>query len=217
MTTDLYWESDYVVSDITPINVSSSQANINNQIGVNITPISISASGGSGAGYQYFANGLPAGLYINNSSGVIYGIPQSSGSGVIYIVVVDSANNASNSLLIDYVIYSNIGFTWLPSQAPIKSVKPNVYSAKFGDGYEQNSPKGINFQPATWSLQFTGTTATIKEIDKFLESQGGYLKFLWIPPDSNTELLWICREWQPKYMPGGTGTLSASFIQEFGA
>lgn len=108
-------------------------------------------------------------------------------------------------------------FIWHPNQAS-KSEKPKVYNAPFGDGYEQNFPKGINFNPATWTLSFTGASAaTIESIDQFLTSQGGYLKFTWTPPDSSAQLLWICREWQPKYSSGGVGSLTAVFNQQFGA
>ncbi|MBU3627139.1 phage tail protein [Polynucleobacter sp. JS-Safj-400b-B2] len=106
-------------------------------------------------------------------------------------------------------------FIWSPTQAS-KSTKPSVYSAKFGDGYEQNSPKGINFQPATWSLQFKGQTLAIAQaIDAFLIAQGGYLKFTWTPPGS-AQCLWLCKQWQLRQLPGGVNDVSATFIQQFG-
>ena len=44
-------------------------------------------------------------------------------------------------------------FTWIPSEA-IRSLQPAVYSTKFGEGYEQNMPRGINAAPASWDVQF---------------------------------------------------------------
>jgi phage-related protein len=107
-------------------------------------------------------------------------------------------------------------FTWSPTQAS-KSTKPNVYNAKFGDGYEQNSPKGINWQAATWSLQFKGQALSVAEsIDQFLSAQGGYLKFTWTPPDGSAQALWLCKQWQFRILPGGVNDVSATFIQQFG-
>lgn len=106
-------------------------------------------------------------------------------------------------------------FHWNPTQSS-KSVKPKVYSAAFGDGYEQNTPKGINFEPAQWVLQFKSQTLLVAQsIDAFLASKGGYLKFTWTPP-GGAQTLWLCKQWQLRELPGGVNDLSATFIEQFG-
>lgn len=106
-------------------------------------------------------------------------------------------------------------FTWDPISATC-SVKPNVYNSPFGDGYEQNSPKGINWIQETWSLQFRLNEIYAEELLSFLKSQGGYLKFTWTPPKQTTQKLWLCKSWQPKDTPGVVKDITAIFTQQFG-
>ena len=79
-------------------------------------------------------------------------------------------------------------FNWIASDAA-RSIKPSVYSAKMGDGYEQNTPTGLNFLPETWELQFKCRTGAIADaILAFLKAQGGYQKFQWTPPRANAPI-----------------------------
>jgi phage-related protein len=218
MTIEQYWDSGYAEGDIVEITASASISSFSSRVGSPIPSISILASGGTGSGYRYFANRLPYGLSIN-SGGVISGSPIIADSGIADIVVVDSANNSSNIVQISYQILISTeltkNFSWLPISAS-ESSKPKAYNAPFGDGYEQNSPKGINSNPQTWLLQFSGSNETINEIDDFLDSLKGCLKFTWQSPSSNTTLLWLCKEWQKKPSVGGVATLTATFNQQFG-
>ena len=44
-------------------------------------------------------------------------------------------------------------FTWTTPNATLKE-QPRVLSAKFGDGYGQDSPDGLNADLQTWDLVF---------------------------------------------------------------
>ncbi|MES2179638.1 MAG: putative Ig domain-containing protein, partial [Gemmatimonadota bacterium] len=80
-----------------PINIgyppiTASCAAINGVMGSAITPVTISAAGGSGAGYTYTASGLPAGLSMA-ADGTISGTPTVGGSFTYTVTITDSAGN----------------------------------------------------------------------------------------------------------------------------
>ena len=60
--------------------------------GVAITPVTMTASGGTGTGYTFSATGLPTGLTMS-SSGTISGTPTVSGTFPYTVTVTDSAGN----------------------------------------------------------------------------------------------------------------------------
>jgi phage-related protein len=107
-------------------------------------------------------------------------------------------------------------FTWIPSDAA-RTVSPAVYSARFGDGYEQNTPRGLNYLPQSWDLQFKCPSSTVADaILAFLNTQGGTAKFQWTPPRASAPILVLCRKWSDTTKPGGITTVSATFEQTFG-
>ena len=72
--------------------VSATCVVINAVQGVAITPVTMTASGGTGTGYTFSATGLPAGLTMS-SSGTISGTPTVSGTFPYTVTVTDSAGN----------------------------------------------------------------------------------------------------------------------------
>jgi Putative Ig domain len=72
--------------------VSATCVAINAIQGVAITPVALTASGGSGSGYTFSASGLPAGLTIS-AGGTISGTPTVSGTFNYTVTVQDSAGN----------------------------------------------------------------------------------------------------------------------------
>lgn len=86
-------------------------------------------------------------------------------------------------------------FNYRASSASELTEKPRVVSAKFGDGYEQRSPDGINTILETWVLKFDRSGADIDAIRAFLKARGGYQAFQWANPYNVTNA-YICREWK---------------------
>ena len=60
--------------------------------GVAITPVTLSASGGTGTGYTFAATGLPTGLSIS-TGGMISGTPTVSGTFSYTVTITDGAGN----------------------------------------------------------------------------------------------------------------------------
>ena len=74
-------------------------------------------------------------------------------------------------------------FFWIPSYSPTISTEPTIRSVKFGDGYEQRTPDGVNARLLKVSLSFNNrdekeTTA----ISHFLHERGGSESFAYLPP-----------------------------------
>jgi len=102
-------------------------------------------------------------------------------------------------------------FPYTPKSATLE-VAPNLYSAKFGDGYEQAAPQGINYLPQKWSLVFNSNVSNVKT---FLETLGGYQSFHWTPPNASSPLAFVCKSWSEQDTPGGVRTLNCTFEQRF--
>lgn len=89
-------------------------------------------------------------------------------------------------------------FTWYPRPGMGIKTKPLVKVVKFGDGYEQRTPSGLNVQLSTYNVTFRVTKDEGGTLRGFLSRHGGYKAFLWQPPDSKVEIKVVCREWDIK-------------------
>jgi phage-related protein len=103
-------------------------------------------------------------------------------------------------------------FTWYPDANHTLDVEPRVASAKFGDGYEQRVPKGINTTLDKWALTFTGTRIRVDAIAAFLKARGGAEWFTWKNPDEVTAG-YICRKWSKQREGGAKVTITCEFEQ----
>lgn len=107
-------------------------------------------------------------------------------------------------------------FTWTSDYDPVKSRKPEIIKVKFGDGYEQRYPKGINNMPQSWSIQFKNRDAAeAVAIENFLVARQGYEAFDWTPPDVAVSIRVKCEEWSKVLVLGNYYSISATFIQVF--
>lgn len=102
-----------------------------------------------------------------------------------------------------------------PDAGASKEVKTRVKRARFGDGYEQVLPDGLNSVMETWSLNWTNRTrAQIDAIDSFLTTEKGATYFLWTTPQG-VQKKFRCERWTPVYNNDYDCSLSASFEQVF--
>ncbi len=107
-------------------------------------------------------------------------------------------------------------FEFTPDYAPVKAAKPEIQKIKFGDGYEQRYPKGINNNPKSWSLAFNQRSQEdADEIEAFLDARGGWEAFDWTPPDSETEIRVKCESWSKTMEKGNYYSISCTFEQVF--
>ena len=82
-------------------------------------------------------------------------------------------------------IYTGTTFA-TPDKSFSRDVAPAVLTSRFGDGYEQRIPDGINTVRETISLTFSARPkAEIDDIKVFLDTTQSVTKFSLIVPDSN--------------------------------
>jgi subtilisin-like proprotein convertase family protein/secreted trypsin-like serine protease len=86
----------------------SNPGNQTSAFGTPISPVSHTASGGT-APYSWSASGLPAGLSINSSTGVISGAPTAAGTYSVTVTVTDSSSPTRTGRAL---------YSWAVSPAP---------------------------------------------------------------------------------------------------
>ena len=88
-------------------------------------------------------------------------------------------------------------FFWIPSYSPTISTEPSVRTLKFGDGYEQRTPDGVNTNLLKISLNYDNRDeAESTAIAHFLNERGGAEAFVYLPPSPYSSMKkFICRKW----------------------
>jgi len=88
-------------------------------------------------------------------------------------------------------------FFWLPSYGLTVRQEPKVKVIKFGDGYEQRVPDGVNYSLLT--LDYSFDNRNLKEtsaILHFLLQRNGSESFMYTPLSPyDTQKLFVCRTW----------------------
>jgi len=103
-------------------------------------------------------------------------------------------------------------FNWTPTIGFSSDATPSVSTARFGDGYAQRVPTGINNIGQNWNLQFNAQTLnTAAQIISFLESKQGYISFTWTPPGESTEVRVIAPKWTKNYESSISRAISVTF------
>ena len=106
-------------------------------------------------------------------------------------------------------------FTFTPSFTASLEEQPIIRRVKFGDGYEQRFPYGLNTQPKKWSLQFLNRTDTERNnILTFLRARGAAESFDWTDPNSYVGK-WICAQWNTSQESCNFNNITATFEEVF--
>ncbi|WP_439444434.1 phage tail protein [Xanthomonas translucens pv. translucens] len=104
-------------------------------------------------------------------------------------------------------------FRWRPTTESSGKATGAVRRAKFGDGYAQTAPDGINSVTRSYSLSFTGMKPQMAEIVSFLEAHVGR-SFFWTPPFGG-QGYYQCDEFSDTNNGGLVFTITATFEQTF--
>lgn len=107
-------------------------------------------------------------------------------------------------------------FNYAPDFGATVTYTPSVKRIKFGDGYEQRVPFGINTNPQVWSLKFQnrGHNDTVA-IDTFLAARKAAEAFDWIPPRQTVAIKVVCDSWSVEAVKANINTITATFRQVF--
>lgn len=94
-------------------------------------------------------------------------------------------------------------FTWRPAYNHSTESEPKIKEVKFGDGFSQRSPDGINNILPVFNLEFEGDLNEVTAILHFLSQRAGHESFVWLPPAPyGSSARFICKKWsnvQPFY------------------
>lgn len=89
-----------------------------------------------------------------------------------------------------------------------------VSEARFGDGYVQTSPDGLNNESQSWPIAIVGRQEKVGPVLEFIRAHQGGTSFLWTPP-LGVQGLYLCKTYEVLPHGGGVYTLSATFEQTF--
>ena len=106
----------------------------------------------------------------------------------------------------------------LQSQLSIEStatISANVVTVKFGNGYEQRRPGGINAVAQVWQVEWRGVDET--ERDTIIDAIEGDVagNFTWQPPQSASTLKFKIESYSLKFITSQLFSISATLTQVF--
>lgn len=74
-------------------------------------------------------------------------------------------------------------YIWTESPGTNLVLEPRVAMSRFGDGYEQRAPDGLNPLPEVWDVVHTAVDVVLAdEIEAFIRPGMGVDTFDWVPP-----------------------------------
>jgi len=104
-------------------------------------------------------------------------------------------------------------FTYQPTYDATKGVEPRLKSIKFGNGYEQTCPDGINAIQEVWSLTFEFPDADIIAIDDFFRrNYATYFNWTFCKGWGVLKQ-YTCRSWQLSPVSGNMSKITATFTE----
>lgn len=106
-------------------------------------------------------------------------------------------------------------FFFQPGYSSSAQIRPAVREAKFGDGYSQRIPDGINNVLLSFRLIFDKRTdSEYRAIAHFLNARAGHESFVFTPPfPYNIDKLFVCPEWNPTMVFKDNNTLECQFVE----
>lgn len=105
-------------------------------------------------------------------------------------------------------------FTWKHDRNPGGDVSFRNIETKFGDGYSQIAPDGINTRVESWPLTFTGVADTITQVTNFLDARRGAEPFGWTSPSGQAGRF-LASKYSITSLGNDVFRLSVTFTQDF--
>lgn len=105
-------------------------------------------------------------------------------------------------------------FEWRADLATSGGGDFGVFQSKFGDGYSQDVPNGINNETQTWSVSISGYGDKVQPIIDFIRSHTGK-SFFWKAPFTAAPGYYKCKKWGCNDQGGAYFTLTLQFEQGY--
>ncbi|QBC44465.1 phage tail protein [Iodobacter fluviatilis] len=107
-------------------------------------------------------------------------------------------------------------FNWISDYGIQTNTKPRIITARFGDGYEQRQPAGLNIHPRTWNLKFTARKGVDADaIDEFFKARNGGVDWFWWSPQRSAPVKVRCETWTKDEKGFNNVDITAEFIECF--
>ena len=101
-------------------------------------------------------------------------------------------------------------FRWKVKPGMDVASSPSVRKVRFGDGYSQRAPAGLNADLKTYSVTLSVPREEATVLESFLEEHGGWKAFLWTPPYEWRQIKVTCAKWSSR-----VSMLRVEFSAEF--
>lgn len=106
-------------------------------------------------------------------------------------------------------------FIWATQVSPTATDTINLYTAQFGDGYEQVAVNGINSVKEEWDLTWTGKKKDVADIRAFLHTHA-HQSFWWSNPWGEKKLYRVKPDSiKPTFISGKVVSVAFTFKQAF--
>lgn len=104
-----------------------------------------------------------------------------------------------------------------PDFSPDYQISNSVSSSRFGDGYEQSRPAGINYQSRSYAVQWSMLERTDYDtLHDFLAARQNLEPFQWQAPWDTVVRQWKCRSLSgPRPTSARFAVLQATFEEDF--
>lgn len=94
--------------------------------------------------------------------------------------------------------------------------QPRVHIVRFGDGYEQRSPDGLNVRPRTLSLDWPNLVQSEKDtLVDFLRARNASGAFWWVPPGEAQAIKVKAPNWSVRRTSGPYWSVTVNFEEVF--
>jgi len=108
-------------------------------------------------------------------------------------------------------------FTWRAEVGTSGNGDFSVFSSKFGDGYSQDVPNGLNNETQKWTVVVSskgGNGRTVQQVLDFIREQKG-APFEWQAPNTAALGWYKCQRYSQSDQGGDYWTLSMEFEQVY--
>lgn len=105
-------------------------------------------------------------------------------------------------------------FTWRVHTDSSGEGEMTLSRAKFGDGYEQTLPQGLNAEVQKWRVVYSGYGVEAQQVIDFIRSHKG-VSFFWKPPLTATPQYFKCSKYGIGDQGGAYYVINLEFEQAF--
>ena len=99
-------------------------------------------------------------------------------------------------------------------QASSGSTQFKTLISRYGNGYEQRAPDGLNNNLASWSVTWNGLSSTdFTSLVSSIDTAQGVNYFTWVPPGASVSKKWVVEQYSISTQGGQIYSVSGTLRQ----